>query len=143
MKLLIFLSMVWAAPPVKNSNPQDILVKESFSIAQTGVETETYRIQQLTFDKQDVFMLSKLVNGNIYSEKNIKPKTYQQIRSSVIGLAAIPNSDLCQKPVTVVVVRKGKETKSKICGEKENISTAVAKFTDVCKAHLGKTEAQD
>jgi hypothetical protein len=145
MKLFLIIGLIWvvpqiiwAAPPQKVTGSGEVKIKESYSVAQTGMETETYRIQNLLLKGKIFYMAAKLVNGNLFTEKAVTAKEFSAMKNAILPLTQVPASDLCTKPTTISVLKDGKDSQNKVCSEKEEIMEKITKFDDQVKASLEK-----
>lgn len=132
-------STAWGAPAQKITDT--VQVKESYSVAKPGMETEGYRIQHLVLDGKTSYMVSKLINGGLVIEKPLKISDYKMLKSFAQHLAAEKNNDLCDKPINFVMILNKKETKTKVCGEKDEVSGPTDEFFNHSRILLGLKEA--
>lgn len=126
-------------PRQKVTDAQTVTIKESYSVGLSGLETESFRIQKILFKgKNTVYMVARLVNGEIYLEKTFNSAGYTQLKSAISPLVNIPNSDLCTKPVTIRTLRDGSETVNKVCGEKQDVDSNVQNYISQAKSFIGE-----
>ena len=118
-------------------------VNESFSLASLGVEQEAFRIQQLKFQGKFTYMVAKLVDGNLTTEKQIELATYKQLKAIVEPLTKIESSEDCKKPISFTFRTGGKEDQRKLCSEKTNIWSPNKKFAAKARSLLGVEKSED
>lgn len=140
-KLNLFIAIFIAASVAGGAPAQKITdtveVKESYSVAKPGMETEGYRIQHLLLEGKSTYMVSKLINGGLVTEKPLKAADYKTLKSFAKALAAVKNNDLCDKPINFVMIQDKKEIKTKICEEKAEVSGPADQFFSHAQVLLG------
>jgi hypothetical protein len=136
--LFVLGALGWAGPQKKVTRGEDVSVKESFSVAITGMETDTMRVQHLLLKGKSFFMASKLVNGSVYAEKPISDSEFGDVKKTTASLISIPSSDVCSHPITVTVTKGSKTTEKKVCGEKPEVMNVITPFNDKVKSFLEK-----
>jgi len=143
MKWILLIGLLWAAPPTKVSNSKSVKVNESFSLASLGVEQEAFRIQQMKFQGKFTYMVGKLVDGNLSTEKQIEPAVYNQLKAIVQPLTKIESSEDCKKPISFTFRTNGKEDQRKLCSEKSNVSGPNKRFAAKARTLLGVSKSED
>jgi hypothetical protein len=138
ISIVMTFGLSWAGPQKKVTHGADLENKESYSVAITGIETDTLRIQHLLLKGKNFFMASKLVNGSVFFEKAISVQEYGEAKKIATNLIALPTSDVCTQPITITLTKGSKVIENKVCGEKQEILREITPFNEKVKSFLGK-----
>lgn len=104
---------------------------EYYQLILNSLAHESFRIDNLTIDKEPVFLLSHWAEDNKISEKLITKKIFDELHANFHELIKSKNEEICSHPsVITYVASRQKEKSISICPsltDKNNIVSKISK----------------